>query len=53
MEGLPIRMSVVVSGFDAISAESSLWEKDQYLHSHKEKVYEYMRVNLLSIWGVL
>ena len=52
MEGLPIRMSVVVSGFDAISAESSLWEKDQYLHSHKEKVYEYMRESTYFPFGV-
>ena len=52
MEGLPIRMSLEVAGFDADSAAGSLWENGEFLSGEKEKAYEYMRESTYVPFGV-
>ena len=52
MEGLPIRMSVEVSGFDAHSAASSLWENGNFLSGDQERSYEYIRESTYVPFGV-
>ncbi|MBT6460639.1 MAG: glycoside hydrolase, partial [Planctomycetaceae bacterium] len=52
MEGLPIRMSLEVSGFDANTAIGSLWENGDVLSGEKEKAYEYMRESTYVPFGV-
>ena len=52
MEGLPIRMSLEVSGFDTHTAVGSLWEDGDVLSGEKEKAYEYMRESTYVPFGV-
>ncbi len=52
MEGLPIRMSLEVSGFDTHTAAGSLWEDGDVLSGEKEKAYEYMRESTYVPFGV-
>jgi putative alpha-1,2-mannosidase len=52
MEGLPIRMSLEVSGFDVHPAVGSLWENGELLSGEREKAYEYMRESTYVPFGV-